>query len=121
MKFRAGFVTNSSSSSFICQVTGRIESGMDLSLSDCQMCTCKSNHTFDEQYLIDEDLAKEDNDDYPYEVDIKCCPICQFKEMDRDAILEFLMKDLGLTKEAILATIQGKFGTYKDFAKYIKE
>jgi hypothetical protein len=120
MKFREGFVTNSSSSSFICQVTGRVESGMDLSLSECGMCTCKNGHTFDDSFLIQPKVAREDNDGYPYEVDIQHCPICQFKEIENEDILKFLMKDQGLTKGAILATIQGRFGTYKDFETHIK-
>lgn len=37
MKFRSTFVTNSSSSSYVCEICGRTESGYDLGLSDCEM------------------------------------------------------------------------------------
>lgn len=46
MKFRKDFVTNSSSSSFICDVCGRDESGFDLSLADAGMMECVNGHVF---------------------------------------------------------------------------
>jgi len=46
MKFRKDFVTNSSSSSYICEICGRNESGYDLSLSDCEMMECVNGHIF---------------------------------------------------------------------------
>ena len=45
-KFRKDFVTNSSSSSFICEVCGRKESGFDLCLSDVEMMECVNGHIF---------------------------------------------------------------------------
>lgn len=41
MKYRLGFVTNSSSSSFICDVCGRVESGYDASVGDFEMVECE--------------------------------------------------------------------------------
>jgi hypothetical protein len=52
MKIRNGFVSNSSSSSFICDVTGGIESGWDATLSDIGMCCCREDHTFYEDYRL---------------------------------------------------------------------
>jgi len=52
MKIRTGFVSNSSSSSFICEVTGREEIGMDIGLSDCDMSMCKKGHVFDNEYRV---------------------------------------------------------------------
>ena len=46
MKIRNGFVSNSSSSSFICNYCGYIESGYDSFLSDFEMCNCENGHTF---------------------------------------------------------------------------
>lgn len=45
-KFRKDFVTNSSSSSFICEVCGREESGWDLGLSEADMMQCVNGHIF---------------------------------------------------------------------------
>ena len=46
MKTRAGFVSNSSSSSFICQVCGDVESGYDWSEADAGMRHCQKGHSF---------------------------------------------------------------------------
>ena len=46
MKFRKDFVTNSSSSSYVCEICGRSESGWDIGLSECDMMQCVNGHTF---------------------------------------------------------------------------
>ena len=52
MKIRTGFVSNSSSSSFICDVTGDVESGWDMTLGEAGMCQCENGHTFSNEYLV---------------------------------------------------------------------
>ena len=59
-KFRKDFVTNSSSSSFICEICGRVESGWDMGLSEAEMMECVNGHTF----CVDESL------DYPDKKDL---------------------------------------------------
>ena len=51
MKIRNGFVSNSSSSSFICDVCGHVESGWDMSMSEMYECT--NGHTFCESHVSD--------------------------------------------------------------------
>lgn len=46
MKFRQDFVTNSSSSSYVCEICGRSESGWDMGLRDCEMMECVNGHIF---------------------------------------------------------------------------
>ena len=46
MKFRTSFVTNSSSSSYVCEICGRSETGFDMGLSDCEMMECVNGHIF---------------------------------------------------------------------------
>ena len=45
MKYRKDFVTNSSSSSYVCEICGRTESGWDLALSEIEMQQCVNGHT----------------------------------------------------------------------------
>lgn len=44
MKTRAGWVSNSSSSSFVCQVCGEECGGFDMSMSECGMVECENGH-----------------------------------------------------------------------------
>jgi len=56
MKTRMGFVSNSSSSSFICDVCGNVESGYDLSAREAGFYRCLSGHEFCESHLIGVEL-----------------------------------------------------------------
>lgn len=46
MKVRKGFVSNSSSSSFVCDITGEDSSGWDMCLSGAGMVECVNGHVF---------------------------------------------------------------------------
>lgn len=45
MKYRSDFVTNSSSSSYTCDICGHTESGWDISLDEAEMIQCVNGHT----------------------------------------------------------------------------
>lgn len=51
MKVRVGFVSNSSTSSYICSICGEEVAGRDLSLSDAEMYECENGHTFCESHI----------------------------------------------------------------------
>lgn len=95
MKIRKGFVSNSSSSSFICDVSGETVEGMDLCLEEAGMYECEHGHVFFEEYLIDADGLDEaqnaaeddDEDNFRYSVPEKYCPICSFQYiMEQDCV-----------------------------------
>ena len=52
MKIRKGFVSNSSSSSFTCELCGNTESGWDCGLEEVEMWECENGHTLCESHLI---------------------------------------------------------------------
>ena len=56
MKIRKGFVSNSPSSSFVCDVCNEECSGMDIGLDDAGMYECSNGHIFCESHAIGEDI-----------------------------------------------------------------
>lgn len=59
MKIRTGFVSNSSSSSYICEICGRSASGWDLSASEAEMVTCEEGHLICSSHVQHDAFAKE--------------------------------------------------------------
>jgi hypothetical protein len=77
MKTRQGFVSNSSSSSFICDISGSVESGYDASMEDYGYVQCKKGHTMKDQYVRNlYQIFDEHGNDMRYELDPSFCPIC---------------------------------------------
>jgi len=58
MKKRTGWVSNSSSSSFICDACGHDVSGWDMSLSEAEMVQCSKGHTFCDSELVHPIISK---------------------------------------------------------------
>jgi len=118
MKTRQYFVSNSSSSSFICNVCGEDYIGMDAGLNDSGMFECVSGHTICDSHAVG--VIDSDNTEYPYEVSVSHCPICSFKTLEESTALEFLLKEVGKTKKQLLAEIKSKFKNYEEYEEYIK-
>jgi hypothetical protein len=59
MKIRKGFVTNSSSSSYICDYCNRAEVGYDLAIEDADMYECENGHVLC-RYHFNEEFDKND-------------------------------------------------------------
>lgn len=139
MKIRLGFVSNSSSSSFICDVCGRVESGWDMNIEDAQMIQCENGHTIGEEHFEDIDIDElckehimkdpeytkeelEDEElmydlirDMRYSMPESICPICQLKVVTNETTLEYALRLLEQDKEDLDKEIQEKFKTLKEF------
>lgn len=64
MKTRNGFVSNSSSSSFTCDICGESFSGMDMGLSDFELIRCENQHTICESHARAEEPTVEMKREY---------------------------------------------------------
>lgn len=125
MKFRNGFVTNSSSSSFICQICGDVQSGWDMSFDEAGFVECENGHEFCVSHLINLPDGMEEYE-FAYHSEVDCyeipaihCPICQMQELcDSDLINYVAIK--GLTRKKILQDIRDSFRTYEDFREFLK-
>ena len=98
MKFRKDFVTNSSSSSFVCEICGHEESGFDLSLSECDMFECENGHVLCLEHMLDPTREEKINEilknDYwnpeTREYDIKYTRE-ELEDMDDDKLFDTLL------------------------------
>lgn len=196
MKIRSDFVTNSSSSSYVCEICGRSESGWDIGLGECEMMECVNGHIFccdealeqptkkemikiilENEYnkdhwditlrthrdFTEEEISAMDEDilfnnlltegGY-YGVPECMCPICQFIEYSEYDLSKYLSKEYGVSREEVFAEVKQfnkrrkklyeneyityvckkfnlnpteivaswkeKFGTYSEFAKWLR-
>ncbi len=105
MKTRHGFVSNSSTSTFVCLLCGTAESGMDVGASELGFQECEHFHTFcksEARITIDEMTeTEEDEGDLPE----RFCPVCQLDVVVAADLKAYLMKTTGTTEEEVLAAI----------------
>lgn len=145
MKIRQGFVSNSSSSSFICQITNEIFTGYDCGLEEHGLVQCKKGHIFQESLVLnekeyekykdelyennnkdDEDEDEDEDEDYfGYEtnnpIDTCFCPICSLTHISDSTILNYVLFKHNLDKESLIKEIQIDYKTLDDLYTVIAE
>lgn len=150
MKIRNGFVSNSSSSSFICEICNRTEIGWDgNSVTDFDMVRCVNDHTFCMSHLINSSEVESMT-----EVPETSCPICSYEDISYPEIkrfflattpftldevmveikkinkrrkkvydneyVEYVMKALEITSDQLLEELKAKLPLYTDFLKHMR-
>lgn len=113
MKVRLDFVTNSSTSSYICEVCGELYSERDACLSDAEMIECENSHVVCQSHLgeVPEDEG------FPYGVPADFCPICSLKHVRDGEMFDYLLEITGAfsSKDAVRKEIQTLFPNLKEF------
>ena len=120
MKYRSDFVTNSSSSSYICEICKREDSGYNLGLSDLGFVECVNGHIFCEEHLINKE-TNEDEDFDSWSIPSECCPICQFKEISNDDLDIYKNVLLKKTNDELKEQIKNGFKDYNNFKKFLEK
>ena len=119
MKIRTGFVSNSSTSSFICCVCGNMEAGSDsCGMEDYGFLRCEKEHELEIGCAGEPDDDKYNEDG---ELKSKHCPICNFTIVSIDDRKKYIYKKFGIKDENIDKEILSKFKSLKDFEKYLEE
>lgn len=114
MKIRDGFVSNSSSSSFVCDICGRADSGYDASPEDLYFVRLSCDHT-----ICEREVLKISDEDYIQYVKDYC-----EKQLKEDENTSYYKESLEINKKA--QTLTNRFDAedllsiYFD-SKYIKE
>lgn len=115
MKTRNYFVSNSSSSSFICEICGRTETGFDASMRDFGYVCCKNDHTFCDEEILDgfqEYLDSHDDEDAEgycdgcYDIPEQFCPICSFVEPSYPELQRYFLKTTTITVDEVFQEIK---------------
>ena len=104
MKIRRSFVSNSSSSSFVCDVCGTAESGWDASVRDVGMYECYNGHIVCEEDLAESpEIETDDGGEYITE---QSCPICSFLELCNRDVARYLEKQTKIPRDEIFQEVK---------------
>ena len=127
MKMRNGFVSNSSSSSYICEICNEIESGYGIGPSDLGMEYCENGHYYHTSCLHNKDIKEkveelfklkeqeEKNEDNDYdEVPSKYCPVCQMIVISDSLVLRHILETANLDINKVKDEMRKKFAKNKE-------
>jgi len=145
MKIRSGFVSNSSSSSFICEFCGESSGGYNLDLIDCEMVNCEVGHCFCIKHILDKseyeldgvkftkgeildyDFAHKEyktssgeefyGSEFIYEFPKEYCPICNLTKITSELMLKHLFIKYNLNKDEVTNEIKKLYSNASEIYK----
>lgn len=127
MKVRKGFVSNSSTTSFVCCICSEVEAAQDCGISDFNMVECENDHTFhtdclptevSERLQCDRDGSNDEEIQWGY-IPQEMCPFCRMELISGDDLLKYVLRDN--SRDSLVKEIQNRFKMdYKSFQDYLK-
>lgn len=125
MKFRSDFVTNSSSSSYVCQICGESGSGWDASPKDFNMTECVNGHVICQEHIITpsrdqlkEELLQFKNWDCENDCEVQAFTPDELSEMSDDDMIDVIMEDCEIP-ECMCPICQFEEYSENDMALYL--
>ena len=134
MKVRNGFVSNSSTSSFICDICGESYTGWDAYPSDpnYECSVCPHEHIMCNEHLLDAELPMVNGCEHEFDretnkccsecgedatieremvdedgyIDSAFCPVCNFETYTECEMASYLERTRGITREEVFAKIK---------------
>jgi Pyruvate/2-oxoacid:ferredoxin oxidoreductase delta subunit len=107
MKIRKYFISNSSTTSFICEICGRSKTYHDsISYRDLGFVRCENNHRFCEEEILAIESQNENEDYIDYDVSEKACPICQFECGSSHDLRKYFLKTTNISEEEVFSEVK---------------
>lgn len=107
MKIRTGFVANSSSSSFVCDVYGC--GGIWECYDEAGMFECENNHTFC-QSDVSEELCEKLKEYEEGDIPASECPLCRLDIISTSDLESYKNFVIGKSDKTLVKEIQKTFG-----------
>jgi hypothetical protein len=127
MKIRLDYVTNSSSSSFVCEICGQSETQWD-DTPDWYL-QCENYHGLCDDHIDEAELEKryvEGTKEYElwereHQITKEACPLCSLAIIQDETIVRYLNKIGTINKKQLVKDLKEIFGSMEAFNEYIKK
>jgi hypothetical protein len=130
MKARSQFVSNSSTSSYVCDFCGEQFTGWDGGFREFDLAECENGHTMCQEHFVngfqewkdkvDDEESDEWIEDWRYCVPEKFCPFCSLIHLDNGLVLKYVAKLGGIDLDLIEEEIRFKFTTRAELKEFLK-